>query len=171
MIHPDKLTAFDVYADGEMLLGVVDATLPNITPLKETIKGAGINGELETSAIGQIGGMKLQMTWRSATEQASLLANPQGMALELRGSAQVIDSAAYRFRQIPIRIAVRACSSDMQLGKFDPATAMGTTTEVECMYFKYTYNGKVLHEIDKTNFKTILGGTDALAEVNKALGR
>ena len=171
LVHPDKLNNFAVYADGVTLLGVVDATLPNITPLKETNKGAGIAGEYETSAVGQFSSMKLQMTWRTATMQASLLARPDGMMLELRAAAQGIDASTYKFKQSPIKVTVRDCASDLQLGKFDPATAMGTTTEVECLYYKYTYDGIVIHKIDKLNFKAIIGGVDVLEEINKILGR
>ena len=169
--HPDKLINFAVYADGDELLGVADATLPNLTPLKENNKGAGIAGEYETSAIGHYASMKLQLTWRTATKSAALLARPDGMMLELRASAQGIDSRSYKFTKSPIKVTVRACASDLQLGKFDPATAMGTTTEVECLYYKYTYDGEVVHEIDKLNFKAIVGGVDVLAEVNAHLGR
>ena len=171
MNHPDKLINFAVWGEGAELLGVVDATLPNLTPLKETAKGAGIAGEYETGAIGHFGSMKLQLTWRHATAQASKLAHPEGMTIELRAAAQGIDSATYKFTKNPIRVTVRASASDMQFGKFDPATAMGTTTAVECLYFKYMYGDETIPEIDKLNFKAVIAGKDVLAEVNAMLGR
>ena len=170
MKHPDKLNNCAVWMDGDKLLGVVDVTLPNLTPLKETSKGAGIAGEFETRAVGHYGPLKLQMTWRRATSQAHLLVNPEGKALEIRGAGQVIDSDTYKFGISSIRIVVRASGSDMQPGKFDPATAMGTTTEVECLYLKVEEDGKVLHEIDKLNFKAVINGVDELTEGKSALG-
>lgn len=170
MKHPDKLNNFSVWMDGDKLLGVVDVTLPNLTPLKETSKGAGIAGEFETRAIGHFGSLKLSMTWRRATAHAMLMVNPEGKALELRGAAQVIDSDSYTFAVSPIRITVRASGSDMQPGKFDPATAMGTTTEVECLYLRVEADGTTLTEIDKLNFKAVVNGVDELAEVRTALG-
>lgn len=171
MLHPDKLIGFAVFGDGEEQLGVVDATLPNLTPLKETSKGAGILGEYETGTPGNYGSLKLQLTWRQATMQAAKLARPEGMLLEFRAAAQGIDSAAYRFTKIPVKVVVRASASDMQYGKFDPATAMGTTTEVECLYYKYVYNDEVVHEIDKLNYKAIVAGVDESEELNRILGR
>lgn len=170
-VHPDKLINFACWGDGEELLGVVDATLPNMTALKETTKGAGIAGEIETGVLGHYGSMKLQLTWKQATPQASKLARPEGMTLELRAAAQGIDTSTYKFTKSPIRITVRASRSDMQLGKFDPATAMGTTTEVECLYYKYMYDDEIIHEIDKLNFKVVVAGEDELEEVNRMLGR
>jgi phage tail tube protein FII len=93
------------------------------------------------------------------------------MMIELRAAGQGVDSGTYKFTKSPIRVTVRAAASDMQLGKFDPATAMGTTTEIECLYFKYMYGDEVIHEIDKLNFKAIVSGQDVLEEVNKMLGR
>jgi P2 family phage contractile tail tube protein len=170
MNHPDKLNNFAVWLDGDKLLGIVDATLPNLTPLKETSKGAGIAGEFETRAIGHYGTLKLQMTWRRATSQAYLLANPEGKTLELRAAGQVIDSEAYAFKMSKIRVVIRASGSDLQAGKFDPATAMGTTTEVECLYLKVEEDGEVLVEIDKLNFKSVINGEDELEEVRSILG-
>ncbi len=169
--HPDKLINFAVFLDGEELLGVVDATLPNLTPLKETGKGAGIAGEYETRALGHYGPFKLQLTWRRATSKAIALANPEGRTLELRAAGQDIDSGDYRFKKSPIRITVRASGSDMQPGKFEPAVAMGTTTEVDCLYFKYVEDGEVRIEIDKLNFKSIIAGVDELEEVRSILGK
>jgi P2 family phage contractile tail tube protein len=170
MRHPDKLNNFSVFIDGDKLLGVVDVTLPNLTPLKETSKGSGINGEIETRAIGHYGPLKLQITWRRATNQAHLLANPEGKTIELRAAGQVIDSNTYNFEFSKIRVVVRASGSDLQQGKFDPATAMGTTTEVECLYLKVEEDGVVLHEIDKLNFKSVINGVDELSEVRSILG-
>lgn len=171
LIKPDKLINFAVYdAAGEML-GIVDATLPNFTPLKETTKGAGILGEYETGVPAHYGPMKLQFTWRQATKQASSLAHPDGMPLTLRAAMQGIDTGTYRPTKIPVVVVIRPFASDLQLGKFDPATSMGTTTEVECLYFKYTYNGEVLHEIDKLNNKCVINGEDVMSEINAILGR
>ena len=171
MIHPDKLISFAAFDEAEELLGIVDSTLPNLTPLKETTKGAGVLGEYETGVPGHYGAMKLQITWRQATKEASKLAHPDGMTLTLRAATQGIDSGTYKLTRIPIVVVVRPFASDLQLGKFDPATAMGTTTEVECLYFKYTYNDELIHEIDKLNNKCIVNGVDVMEEINRILGR
>ena len=171
MIHPDKLIKFAVYGGDEDFLGVVDVTLPNLTPLKETSKGAGILGEYETGTPGQYGSLKLQMTWRVATKQAAKLAHPDGMALTLKGVTQGIDSGTYKPTKTPVTVTVRPFASDLQLGKFDPATAMGTTTEVECLYIKYTIDGEIIYEVDKLNDKCIINGEDVMSEINTMLGR
>lgn len=171
MIHPDKLVNFAVWDENEELLGVVDATLPSLTPLKETTKGAGILGEYEVGVPGHYSSLKLGMTWRRMTEQASRLAHPNGMMLTLRAAVQGLDSSTYRPVTQSLVVTVRPFASDMSLGSFDPATAMGTTTEVECAYFKMTLDGNVIHEIDKLNFKCIVDGTDVMSEINTILGR
>lgn len=169
MDHPDKIQNFQVYM-GSKLLGIVDATLPNMTPLKETTKGAGIAGEIETPVRGYYGTLKLQLTWRQATKDAVRLADPNGETIELRAAAQVIDSGSYKLKTEAIKIVVKAFASDMQLGKFDPATAMGTTTELECVYFKMERGGEVLYENDKLNHKSIVNGVDVTADIRAATG-
>lgn len=171
MRHPDKLIGFAVWLDGVELLGVVDATLPNLTPMKETNKGAGIAGEYETRALGQYGALKLGMTWRRANKQAHELASPEGKTIELRAVGQDIDSSDYKFKKGKIRVVVRASASDMQPGKFEPAAAMGTTTELECLYYKYEEDGEVLVEVDKLNYTGVINGVDELAEVRTMLGK
>ena len=168
--HPDKLNNFAVWFDEDKLLGIADATLPNLTPLKDTIKGAGINGEMETRAIGHYGSMKLQLTWRTVTRQAHLLVNPEGHAILLKAASQTINGSTYKFEQSGIRVVIRASGSDMQIGKFDPGTATGTTTEVECLYLKIEEDGQTLVEIDKLNFKSIINSVNELAEVGSILG-
>ena len=171
--HPDKLNNFRVYGDGEIFLGVVDVTLPNLTPMKETNKGSGLGGEVETPAIGHFGSMKLQMTWRQATAAAAKFTRPdrpRPLALELKGAAQTVNSLTHTYRMVPIKIVVRGTASDFQLGKFDPGVVMGTTSEIECTYFRYEYDDELVHEIDKYNFKSVVGGVDVLAEVKAILG-
>lgn len=170
MNHPDKLNNFAVWIDGAKMLGIVDATLPNLTPMKETMKGAGIAGEIESRALGHFGSMKLGLTWRVATKEAFELASPEGKTIELRAVSQGIDGTNYQFDTTGIRVVVRASGSDMNTGKFDPATAMGTTTEVECLYYKYEYGGAVITEIDKLNFKALINGVDELAKSRTLMG-
>lgn len=168
---PDKLINFAVYLDDGELLGIVDATLPSFTPLKETAKGAGILGEYEVGVPGHYSAMKLGFTWRHATASAIKLCAPEGRSLTLKAAAQSIDSSNYTPIVVPISIFIRQFSSDMSLGNFDPATAMGTTTEVECAYFKLDYDGTTVFELDKLNFKCVVDGVDKVAEVRAAMGR
>lgn len=168
---PDQLLNFAVWSDNNELLGIADATLPNLTPLKETKKGAGIAGEYESRAIGHYGTMKLQLNWRKATKQALSLASPEGKLIELRAAGQSVSPESYKFGLSKYRITIRASGSDMQPGKFDPGTAMGTVTELECLYFKLELDDEVLVEIDKLNFKSVINGVDELEEVRSILGK
>ena len=49
---PEKLINFRVYEDGDDLVGVADVTLPTLDAMTETVKGAGIAGEVESPVMG-----------------------------------------------------------------------------------------------------------------------
>lgn len=48
---PEKLIDFRCYSDGTDLLGMVDVTLPKVDLMSETVKGAGIAGEIDTQEL------------------------------------------------------------------------------------------------------------------------
>ena len=49
---PEKLINFRVYLDGNNLIGVADVELPSIEAMTETVKGAGIAGEIDSPTLG-----------------------------------------------------------------------------------------------------------------------
>ena len=57
------------------------------------------------------------------------------------------------------------------MGKVATASAGELSGDYATSYFKTTYNGKTVTEIDPLNFICIINGTDYLAEVRKALGK
>ena len=66
----EKLTNFTAYLEGTEWLGLVDVELPAIESLSETIKGAGIAGEVDSPVVGHFGAMPLKVNWRTLGEQA-----------------------------------------------------------------------------------------------------
>ena len=49
---PEKLVEFKVYSDSHDLLGVSDIELPSLDFMSETVKGAGMAGEVDSPTIG-----------------------------------------------------------------------------------------------------------------------
>ena len=60
---PEKLINFRVYQDGADLLGVADVSLPSLEAMTETVKGAGVAGEVDSPVLGQ-GGRKADLLFR-----------------------------------------------------------------------------------------------------------
>ena len=69
---PTKINNYNVYNDGEKLLGVGDElTLPDFEATSETISGAGILGEIDDPTIGHFGNMQLEIPFRTLDKEAT----------------------------------------------------------------------------------------------------
>jgi len=167
---PEKVTNFKVYRDGTDLMGVVDATLPALESISETISGAGIAGEIEVPTLGHFGPMALSLNWRTTTSSAITLARQEAHHLELRGAIQVFDPATGKYAIQALKVVVRARPKKMDPGKLAMGKASDSASELECSYIKLWLDGEEKFEIDKLNFICVIDGVDQLAEVRAALG-
>jgi len=167
---PEKLINLRVYQDGNDLLGVADADLPDLEYMSETVKGAGVAGEVESPTIGHFQKMTLKLSWRTVTKPLIFLAKPKIHALDLRGAIQVCDPANGELKVKALRVAVRTLPKKTGLGKMEMGGAGDASNEFEVIYIKIDLDGETLAEIDKYNYICIIDGTDYLAEVKKALG-
>lgn len=170
---PQKLTHFRVYADNdsETLIGVADVTLPTIEFMTDTLKGAGIGGEIDVPIIGHFSSMTLTLNWISTTNKMFLLARPETHALTLRGSIQVHDLDPAKRKPIhkPIKINVSCVPKKIEPGKFEIAAGQDASTELEVFYLKIWYDDAPQIEIDKYNLKYKVGDVDYLDQVRENL--
>ena len=166
----EVVTNFRVYLDGVDLLGTADVDLPDIEAMTDTVKGAGIAGEVESPIIGHYGAMGLTINWRTITGNVMALAKPKSHQLELRGSIQVKDAAAGTYEIQAQKIVLQVTPKKIGLGKLDVGAKQDTTSEFECSYIKISIDGADVLEIDKYNFICVIDGEDFLAETRTALG-
>lgn len=167
---PEKLINFRVYLDGADILGTADVQLPSLEPLTETVKGAGIAGEVESPLIGHLGSMTLTFNWRTIEKSVMVLSQPKAHALDVRGSQQVYDSENGEYKTAPVRVVVRAMPKNTSIGKFEVGTTTDTSNEFEIIYLKVFIDGKKEVEIDKYNYIYYISGEDFLAGVRADLG-
>jgi hypothetical protein len=167
---PEKLINFRVYLDGTDLLGTADVELPDLEALTDTVKGAGIAGEVESPVLGHYGSMSLKLNWRTITGNQISLAEPKAHHLDLRGAAQVYDSGAGEYITVPQKVVVKAVPKKTGLGKMDMGSAQDASSEFECNYIKVWIDGDELIEIDKYNYICVINGKDYLADVRSSLG-
>ncbi len=167
---PEKLINFRVYKDGNDLLGVADAELPSLEAMTETVKGAGIAGEVESPVLGHFGSMGLKLNWRTVTKPTIHLTKPRAHALDLRGAAQVYDAASGEYKVSALKVSVRCVPKKTELGKLDVGATSDASNEFEVTYIKVFMDGKTVLEIDKFNYICVIDGEDFLKDVRKALG-
>ena len=167
---PEKLINFRVYQDGDDLLGISDVTLPKLDSITETVKGAGVAGEIDDPTIGHFGSMELELNWRSLVKSNIVLAIPTGVHLDLRGACQGHDSAKNVLKTMPVKIVVEGTPKSTDLGKLDMGATTDTKNTIEVTYIKITVDGETVLEIDKFNYICVIGGVDYMADIRDALG-
>lgn len=167
---PEKLVNFRVYLDGTDLVGIADVTLPTLEAMTETVKGAGIAGEIDSPTVGHYGSMELTLNWRTLEKSNVVLASPKGVHLDLRGAQQVYDSAEGKYVTRAAKCVVRGIPKSTELGKFEVGATTDTSNTIEVNYIKVTVAGEDLLEIDKYNFICSISGVDYMADIREALG-
>ena len=167
---PEKLINFRVYQDGDDLLGISDVTLPKLDSITETVKGAGVAGEIDDPTIGHFGSMELELNWRSLVKSNIVLAKPTGVHLDLRGACQGHDSAKNVLKTTPVKIVVEGTPKSTDLGKLDMGATTDTKNTIEVTYIKITVDGETVLEIDKFNYICVIDGVDYMADIRDALG-
>lgn len=167
---PEKLINYRVYLEGADLLGTADVTLPNLEAMTETVKGAGVAGEVESPVLGHFKSMTLGIKWRTVHKEAVKLAVQKPHQLDVRGAIQVMDHGAGQYTTVPVKLVVKGVPKKLGLGKMDPGKMMDTETELELSYLKLTVDGEEQVELDKYNFIYKVQGEDQLSKVRAALG-
>ena len=167
---PEKLINFRVYKDGTDLIGLADVSMPSFDAVTDTVKGAGLAGEIDSPAIGHFKSMEVQLNWRTVTKDNSFLAKPESVNLDLRGAQQVYDSSTGKYVTSKLKVVIRGVPKKFELGKLDMGASVGSSNTLEVNYIKVSLDGKEVIELDKFNYIYKVDGEDWMADVREALG-
>lgn len=166
----EKLIDYTVFLEGNTYLGVASVQLPKLEMMSETLKGAGIAGEIDSITPGHFGPMPITFSWRTApTAEAVQLMKPKASLIEFRGAIQIFDKSTSEYKTVGKKVTVRAKPKSLDLGKAEAAATMDASTEMECEYIKIQENGLTLIEIDKLNNIYVVDGVDYRAELRNIL--
>lgn len=167
---PERLINFMAYADGGRLAGVVDATLPEVNFMTETITGAGVGGNMTTPVLGMVDDMTASLNWRTIERAALSLVTPGIHALELRGAQQATDVASGQIKTIPVKVSMRVAPTGFTAGTLAVGATTGSASNFSVYQIKMWVDGVAVLEIDKANFICEIDGVDYLASVRANLG-
>ncbi len=170
-IVPEKNINFSVYLEGGDLLGVAEATVPDLESMTETVKGAGLAGEFESVVLGHFGSLMLSLTWRNVTDSALKLAAQRAHNIDLYAAVQDYDAGAGQYVVRQIHYFFKAVPKKLGLGKASVGDMSDTTSEFEIHYMLLTRDGIPRIELDKFNYIFRVDGVDYLEGVRKALGK
>ncbi len=161
---------YNVYMDGGTSLGVASVELPELESMTETIKGAGLGGEVEMPTVGLMKPMKAKLTFNRKTSNYVKLLAPRGRQLDCRICVQGLQEQTGLFAQMPEKITMRTLPKKATLGKIEAGKPQENEVELEVIYLKLTISGKEALEFDKFNYIYKVDGMDYMQPVRAGLG-
>jgi len=167
MALPRKLKGLNLFNDSNSYQGVVTAvTLPKLSRKLDTYRGGGMNcaGFIDNGLDDDA----LDMEWTIGGVDDLVLSQWGGSAVPLRftGSYQRDDTG----EEIAVEIEVRGRHQAFDFGEAKQGEDTETKITTKNTYFKLTWNGKELIEIDTVNMVEKVSGVDRLEQRRKHLG-
>ena len=106
---PSVINDFNVYKNETKLIGITgEVSLPDFESKTTTINGAGILGDIEEAVMGQFNSMKIEIPFRTLSDDIFSIMNPlDAVDLTLRGAIQTTDTqtgvAGYKGMKVMVR--------------------------------------------------------------------
>lgn len=166
---PEIINNFNAYNNGNVLIGVTGAVaLPTFDAITETISGAGILGEYETSIVGMYSSMSQEVPFRVLDNDIFSLMDPSSLVdLTFRASAQSTVKATGAIDYKGMRVVERGRLKGFNPGSFENGKQMGSSVTLELLYILVEIDGKTMLEYDKLNAVFKVNGKDLLEKVRK----
>ncbi len=157
--------------NGKLLIidDTADIQLPPIEKLTDTIKGAGIMGEIDFPALGQIGSMTLTVNHRADNAKYALLSRPGTIHIELVWLTDVLDSNNLTVGTQQNKVFITGINKKYDPGKIEVGASVDGSSEFEVLYYRKLVDGVEVLLIDKLNFKYVVNGKDYMGEIMTAL--
>lgn len=164
---PEIINNFNAYHNGNVLVGVTGSvSLPNFDAITETISGAGILGEYDTSIVGMYGSMEQEVPFRILDEDIFSLMNPTELVdLTFRASAQSTVKATGAIDYKGMRIVERGRLKGFTPGSLELGKQMNANVKLELLYILIEVGGETKLEYDKLNSVFVVNGIDLLEKV------
>ena len=166
---PEIINNFNAYHNGNVMIGVSGAVaLPSLDAITETISGAGILGEYETSVVGHYSSMTQEVPFRILDNDIFSLMNPNALVdLTFRASAQSTVKSTGAIAYKGMRVVERGRLKGFTPGSLEMGKQMGASVTLELLYILVEVGGKTMLEYDKLNSVFIVNDKDLLEEVRK----
>lgn len=166
---PERLINFNVYNGTNVMLGVADVELPEVTKMTDTLSGAGIGGEVESSVLGHFESMEATINFRVVTKAAAELLSSRSRQITLRGVQQVHDASTGETLVQRVRVTMNVQNKGFALGTFAPASNTDTSGTYEVTYLALYIDDQEVLVIDKFNMVFKVNGVDELLAVRRGI--
>ncbi|KNF08555.1 phage tail tube protein FII [Gottschalkia purinilytica] len=167
----NKVVNYSIYArENNTPVKIDDTTsvqLPSIEMLTDTIKGAGIMGEIDYPTFFQPGSMSLEINIRVSGEKLGLLASAQ--SIEVRWITDVFDTNDIKVGVDSHKAFMKCTPKKLEEGKLEPGSPQDGSFEYEVFTYKRITNGKEILNIDKFNNIFAINGKNVMQDVQAFL--
>lgn len=153
----------------KLLSDTVTVTYPDLELLSETIKGVGINGELDLPTYGQLGSLAVEISYNGLSKDTIDLFAQQGQHLEHRWASQVLNSGTGASEIVGKKTIIKGFPKKLGIGSIEPNKGEEPSYSMELTYLKYVIGNTVALEIDKLNDKFVVNGIDYTEAVRAVL--
>ena len=164
MIHNNKTVQYAVYnrssGSPKFVGDTTTLTRPNLELLTDTIKGAGILGEIDMPTIAQLASMTYEITLRKQNNDAIALFEQKNQEIEVRWISDYVDSTTANSSVIANKDIVKGVPKSISGGNIENNTQNESTVVLEVLYIKHIQDGETKYEIDKLNNVFIINGVD-----------
>ena len=164
---PEVIHDFNIYNTGSKIIGLTgEVSLPDFEAMTETISGAGILGEIETTIAGRYGSMEQEIPFRCIDDDYFKLIDPTTPAeLTLRGAIQYNRRTDGATDYMGMRVVFRGRCKKISIGTVKQGGPMDSSVTMELTYILVEMDGKPKIELDKVNGQFKVNGVDLLAKV------
>ena len=164
---PEVIHDFNMYNTGSKIIGLTgEVSLPDFEAMTETISGAGILGEIETTIAGRYGSMEQEIPFRCIDPDFFNLIDPTTpVELTLRGAIQYNVKATGTMDYMVMRVVGRGRCKKISIGTVKQGGPMDSSVTQELTYILVELDGKKKFELDKINGVFKVNGVDLLSKV------
>ncbi|MCI9174402.1 MAG: phage major tail tube protein [Lachnospiraceae bacterium] len=167
----EMVLSYAMYEDGSEFMGTTEATLPDVEYMTDTIKGAGISGEVTEIITGYTAAMKTTLSFRTVGKWTAKLLEPRVHNIDLRVAQQYLDTGTRNTGVNMVKHVMKIKPVKTTMGKVAAAASADASGEYTVLYYALYVDGKKITEVDPMNFIHIINGVDYLAKIRKALGK
>lgn len=146
-----------------------DLKLPSIEKMTDTIKGAGIMGEIDLPTFGQIGSMVFTISNRADNAQYATLSRPGQIKFEVSWLVDVFNSNDVNVGIQSNKVFMTAINKKYEAGKVEVGSGADGSSEFEVIYYRKIIDGVEVLLIDKLNYKYAVNGIDYMDALRAAL--
>lgn len=162
---------YTMFEDSTEFVGLSKVTLPSLSMITQTVKGAGIAGEFETVLIGQMKAMEIDIEMLTLTRPGISLAEQRIHDWEFREVQQTVEDITANHGVEAVKHVIKAFPKQMDGGTLQPQSTSSPSVKAAVYYWAEYRNGEKVLELDPRAYICFMNGVDYLEPVRKALGK